>query len=189
MAKAFIKRKEIQIQYLNLVKNDNVNPWMHILKIAAQSQAHVSMPLSFHFYLHAQSSTAAYRYKTAMSMAPMLENEGDEAATFAGMVLMQTQAKGLNLAKGQQKVGLGRDGEAALLRRQIEAMALQIKQLLHYKVAYCDQELLYMADSAPSKRRGIAKRRQAFRKELEQHEGSLRTQRRRNAALNERETL
>ena len=95
------------MQYLNLVKNDNINPWMNILKSAAQSQAQVLMPLSCHFYLHNKRSKAAYRYKTQMSMAPMLKDEEDEAETFAGMVLMQTQAKGLNLATGRQKVGLG----------------------------------------------------------------------------------
>ena len=79
MTREFIKQKEIQIQYLNLVKNDNINPWMNILKSAAQSQAQVLMPLSCHFYLHNERSKAAYRYKTQMSMAPMLEDEGDEA--------------------------------------------------------------------------------------------------------------
>ena len=167
MTREFIKQKEIQIQYLNLVKNDNINPWMNILKSAAQSQAQVLMPLSCHFYLHNERSKAAYRYKTQMSMSPMLEDEGDEAETFAGMVLMQTQAKGLNLAAGRQKVGLGRQGETALLKREIEAMSLQIKQLLRHKIAYCDQELLYMNDSEPAKKRGIAKRRQAFRKEYD----------------------
>ena len=94
-----------------------------------------------------------------MGVAPVLENEKDEAETFAGIVLLQTQAKGLNLAKEQQKVKLSRDGETTLMKRQIEAMTLQIKQLLRYKIAYCDQELLYINDSEPSKKRGIAKRR------------------------------
>ena len=59
-----------------------------------------------------------------MGVAPVLENEKDEEETFAGIVLLQTQAKGLNLAKEQQKVKLSRDGETTLMKRQIEAMTL-----------------------------------------------------------------
>ena len=97
---------------------------MNILKIAAQSQVKVKMPLSFHFYLHNETSKAAYKYKTQLSMVPMLENEQNEAETFAGIVLMQTQAQGLNLAKEQQTVKLSRHRETTLLQRQIEAMSL-----------------------------------------------------------------
>ena len=68
-------------------------------------------------------------------------------------------------------------------------MTLQIRQLLRYKIAYCDQELLYINDSAPGKKRGIAKRRHAFWKEYDEHAVKLRTQRRRNAGLNEKQVL
>ena len=189
MTREFIEQKEIQIQYLNLIKNDTLNPFMDILKIAAQRQMKVREPLSFHFYLHNERSKAAYRYMTQMGVAPVLENEKAEAETFAGIVLLQTQARGLNLAKEQQKVKLSRQGETTLMKRQIEAMTLQIKQLLRYKIAYCDQELLYMNDSEPSKKRGIGKRRLAFWKEWEQHAVKVSTQRRRNARLNEKQTL
>ena len=64
MTREFIKQKEIQIQYLNLIKNDTLNPFMDILKIAAQRQMKVREPLSFHFYLHNERSRAAYRYRT-----------------------------------------------------------------------------------------------------------------------------
>ena len=33
---------------------------------------------------------------------------------------------------------LEKDHDTVLMKRQIEAMALQIRQLLKYKIAYCD---------------------------------------------------
>ena len=53
------------------------------------------------------------------------------------------------------------------MKRQIEAMTLQIRQLLKYKINYCDQELLYIHDSEHQKKRTIAKKRNAYWKELD----------------------
>ena len=72
------------------------------------------------------------------------------------------------MAKERQKIGkLESDHDTVLMKRQIEAMALQIRQLLKYKIAYCDQELLYIHDSEQEKKRTIAKKRNAYWKELD----------------------
>ena len=48
----YISNKEIQIQYLNLIKEDNLNPFMNLIKNSIMKNLRRVMPLSFHFYCY-----------------------------------------------------------------------------------------------------------------------------------------
>ena len=99
----FIEQKNIQIQYLNLIKEDNINPFMNILKIASIRRLKFVMPQSCHFYLLDDRMRRMEKYKAQNKIEQKLDKEFQKHALrvdqFDHLVTLKIKKSGLNISK------------------------------------------------------------------------------------------
>ena len=137
--KQYINQIEIQIQYLTLIKEDNINPFKEILKLATIKSQKAVMPLSCHFYIQDRSLK---RYKTWINLA--VEEDHAHLNTnnfndFADIVKFSTLKSGNNIDKKyMQAMHFSHKSKNEVMLAQIEVIQLQIRQLIISRIHYCD---------------------------------------------------